>query len=459
MLKIVEIEDNNLKIISVKRNLNNMTLLEHTTIAKEDLPNYLQKDKTKEYLIVKQFKNVYQTILQTPLLSKEDFAQYIHSHIQTTATDLGDFEFAFQIVSEVTTEARRYREVYISAVSVSELSEVVEQFLQYQKRVLAIYNSEHCISLLKVFAEPDPYMYVYETDTNKTLVLVKNNSIYFSRVIQSFERGITDIDVQSINMTINYCRQNFRITPKTLVFIGGTCTEYSANSSNFIVPFVCLTAPVGFKVDAELFNKYTVGLLSARAFLSKTGIDYLPKSYKKLFLKKQVLQYYNVILVVAAMVLAGSIAMTTANIIKHQQTITQLNRQIEGSKKTVEDFITAKKKAEAYSKVIDFANNYCCINYDISYHLHGILSLKPLKSDIVTVNELTITPSNEGLEVRISGAINDRSLLQIQKAYDNIVSVLQTSKDYELKKTSIDYKNSTFQIELTKRQTESAKQE
>lgn len=453
---VLSLEEDFVKAVEIAKRRNRFVVLSYQEIPATELEDFIKTDRHKEYVLVCNFQNVYQAVLQTPPLKGGYLKNFIASEVSKSAPELGNFELHYQTISEVT-EGRRYQEVFVFAVSTNEVMSIVSRFHQYNKKIRQIYHFALCLNHFPV-PEPQSYfIYVVEFSTNKIIVLMKDGKVHFIRDSQSFEKGIHDLDIQSINMTINYFRQTMRVFPVASLLIGEVCTVYES-TTNFLLPSMCVLPKDDIEAPMSVLHHYMVPILGGLSFLKNKGINLLPELYKKLNLKENLLKSYALLLLLIVLGLTASIADLILDIYHENKAITTMRAEMSDSSPVLSEFVDEKKRLETYKRLIEFFNNHCCTVNSVAHSIQTIASIKSVVDKDINLNELEIKPSNDGTIFAISGTVVEKTPLQVQRIYTHMIQELKTKTPFEIKSSKIEYKTATFNLELVKKLEEKTKQ-
>lgn len=438
---VVSFEDEIIRVIYARVKGKDNILVDDALILKEkELDNFLLKEKTKEFIVVSGFKDFFQDIILIPPAKKRFTKRLIEAEIEKRS-HFKDFSFLYTISGEKIVEQRRMKEVFAFAVKNKEIKDIVNRFVLKGKIVKAIYHDIFSIASL-VQSEPAPFLCVSETGLNKNTFLIKDGVIQFIRVAQSTEKGIRDIDIQSINMTTNYCRQVLKINPTAILLVGSPCHNYSV-TMNTLIPIACLSQRLLLAKKDPVYLDF-ISPLSALFISKERDINLLPREYKHLFRTKLFLKYSTGLFLTFSIIGLGYAGYTGKNIFTLKHRIDSIRINLSDIDNTLSIYNTKKTELAVYLPLLKPFKNTASIP-DIQRFLS---LLSELKTDNVRINSMSLTVSNDILNVKMNGLVKAEHYANTQMFYQKFIDSIASLKGVSIKDHELELKDKSFHIEI-----------
>lgn len=447
---IISFEDDIIKVLSVKPATKGMIIKKTLTLNDRELEDYLEEEKTRDFIVVANFEAFYQDIIYLPPTKEKYLRQIIGLAIRKKIPELVDFSFTYQIIDEIIRDGRKMKEVFFYAVNNGDLLQTIDRFSRHKKTVKAFYPSAFCLSMLfKKFIETDDdvFLVVFSSGQSKTMFLLKNLQLIFVRRITAAETGMSDFDIQNINMTINHCRQSLRISPAKIVLLGDICKEFAGNET-FIIPTVCMETIPAISAIRGNTADFFIPLSTALAGKQLAMSSMLPQNYKLLNIRKSIV-LSGVWIFLLLSVLIGVFIGNQIN------TIAIVNDDIKRLREKIYQNMTLlvflKEKSSEFRKIepqIEYINSSSSAhNLQKILHALSVLGDKTVKKT-VTTHTIQIATKGECWQVNLNGDIIADKYVEIYQNYQNLLGVLRNMKEIEIVSDRLDFKNKSFQIEV-----------
>lgn len=418
------------KVVAVKDSL---------TLKLDEVDDFLSREKAKEFIVVNSFKNYYQDTILIPF-TKEKFNRKLIDADLRKKSPFKDFSYIYTVAGEKFVDKIRKREVFVFAVNRDEIADIVNRFAGKGKVIKAIYHDLFAIAS-RIDSGDAPVLCVSENSLNKNIFLVKNNKVLFIRSVQSIEKGISDFDIQNINMTVNYCRQTFKIDPSMIMLAGSLCNDYSP-ATGTAVPVGCFNQRI---YQTKQF--FEINLLSPLTafFTMKGDINLMPRKLKLIYRTKLFLKYSTLSMLLLSLLgifygvyLAAHASALKSSIISKKSSPADLNGLLalydvkKNELTSYEAFIRSIEGALAVPDIDRFFS-----------------MLSNLKVDNVRMDTLAVKASGDMLNVIMTGTVRAEGFAEMQKTYqDFIAAIIPAIKGTTIKTHGLDLKNRGFKVEL-----------
>ena len=211
---------------------------------------------------------------KTPAVKSKYLKKIVESGIKK-ATSLKDISFVYTPVNEKVVDNRKILEVFYFAINNEVLHDVVDRFYEFGKVVKAVYPTVFsAASLISIQSSGEANLGVMGSGRERLAFLSRKGTVYFIRNYESLEPEFSDYDIQNINMTINYCEQNIKINPSSVMILGNLSGSSSLTTMT-AKPLVCLSKADYIRCNREVFNEFILPVASFYASRSSSIMEAL----------------------------------------------------------------------------------------------------------------------------------------------------------------------------------------
>lgn len=168
----------------------------------------------------------------------------MEAEIRKRFPDLKEFAFFSIPIGELMQDNKKMLESFIYAVGVEELSRITTPFAENNKTITTLVPDFLPISYLLPAApeqQDETVLMIASVADERIMLLFRQHALVFVRRVTALSPQYSSIDIQNINMTVNYCRQAMRLNPARAVFVGAA--PEAALSAELILPAETGTIP------------------------------------------------------------------------------------------------------------------------------------------------------------------------------------------------------------------------
>ena len=442
----VSFENESVKVVYVSINRGNIVVKKALTLTDEEFDRFLQTEKDNNFTVVSDFQNFYQDIITLPPAKEKYLRSLVKLEIKKKSPELKDFSFYYTVLRDIQREGKQLKEVFVLAVSNEDLNSVVDRFDKHNKSVRYLYPNVLTLSNFVALTngEPDqPVLNVVDLGITKTIFLMKNHKLHFVRVAQSDGKGINDIDVENINMTIAYCRQTLRLNPTNVALIGSPGDRQKTNL-NLVAAVESIQYPTNIVAFEETIAEYIVPI---SAFLHDKELrknNLLPEYCKSLLFQKMVLKYGIVSFLLFSLVGAGYTGMKVVGISSLKDNITTLRREINEKQPIVSEYETQSKELQQLMPTVNFINTLNA-SPDVQKVLIALqcLSMKNVKTQSISINN-----DKDLLQIQVNGSISSNNFAELQSTYKDLLGEIKKVNNLEISTQKLELKSKSFSLDL-----------
>lgn len=435
---VVSFEDDAVRVIygSLKGKI--VAVKDSLTLKQDEFDAFLSREKAKEFIVVNSFKNYYQDTVLIPFTKEKFIRKLLDADLRRKAP-FKDFSYIYTIAGEKFVDKIRKREVFVFAVDREEIADIVNRFTLKGKVIKAIYHDLFAIAS-KIDSGDAPVLCVSENSINKNIFLVKNKQVLFIRSVQSIEKGISDFDIQNINMTVNYCRQTFKIDPSMIMLAGSLCNDYSA-ATGTAVPVGCFNHRI--YQTKQFFDLNCISPLTA-FFTMKWDINLLPRNLKLIYRVKLFLKYSTLSMMLLSMLGICYGVYLSADAVSLKNSIASKKSSPADLNGLLALYDVKKNELASYEAFIRSIEGAMAVP-DIDRFFAMISNLNV---DNVRMDTLAVKASGELLNVTMKGTVRAEGFAEMQKTYQDFIAALPAIKGTTIKTQALDLKNRGFNIEI-----------
>lgn len=436
----VSFEGDQIKVIQASLKGHTLSVDRSDVLSEGDFDDYLLADKSTEYIVTCQFRGAFHDVLTTPVVKSRYLGKLIESQIRK-ATGEKDFSFIYTIIGEVTVEKKKALEVFYYAVRNDDVRKIAERFYERGKTVRAIYPA--VFSAISLFARGEDekgIMGVFSTGNERTAFLTKNGALNFVRTYDAYEKGLTDYDIQNINMTLTYCSQSLRISPSSILVMGdlsGPCEINTLPS----VPLAGLNRAGNIECSMETYDGF---FLTLSAFFASRSSNILSREFRNINLLKNYFAYASMIFIIVAVLCMGF----TFNEAKDSAAIKRSVESSVGDMKDIEniysEYTAIEEEIIKYRPSIEFLNRPAPDIYKLLIAL-GSVNTGDLKFNAIEARAV----EDNAMAVTISGTSLAGTYSSLQSSLKNMIDTLNKTENLEVINRSVDLTKNTFAIDMS----------
>jgi hypothetical protein len=432
----VSLENEQVKIVHASFKGNRISVNHVNTIHEDQLDLYLQKEKTHNFIVTCDFNESQDGVITTPLVKSSHLRKIVESEIRKQ-TGEKDFSFILTPIGVKVVENKKVMEVFYFAVTNNEIRKILDRFYHNGKSVRALYPD--VFSVASLFDTTNSAVVgVLGTKTTKTAFLLKQGAVYFIRKFTSLTPELSDIDIQDINMTVNYCFQNLRINPSSVV-LTGRLAEYKGIKAAPSVPLKNLKKPDFIDASEEDFINYIIPL---SAFYTDKSHNILSREFRNLNSLKSYLTNASRIFMALIIIFTGLLSFEMKNIADIKNSLKLAERHYVTLKNLIQEYSEKEDSLRQYMPVINFMQDN---SPDTQKFL---LALTGLDTQYINISSIEALVEGDSLNVTLSGTVNAETYSDIHRGFQgmmNSISKIQKTTIYE---KSLDIGRKFFTIKL-----------
>lgn len=424
-----------------------ITIKDTHTFPFDDLDDYLSNCREKSFIICCNPLSFHQDIVYLPPAASRQYDKLVRNEVQKVHPELTSFSTFHTAVGQMTIDSKVFNKIAVFSYADNFLSGVMALFNNHGKVISQVYAAPY--SIFKLIASTcttdanKARIFIASLPGEKLLLVGENNELEFIRKIPSSDTELLPVDLQNINMTLDYCFQTLRVRPVEAVMLDQS--EISGEQSTLLsVPLRFSLPPVLENVSHDIITDYIAPLAAAlHHFRSPRIGNILPSEYATFNTHKKLLTAASMLMFVLTLLLGGYLVTETLIISELKSKIGRLRTELSGSANEIATFKKLDAEVILLKQPLDFSNK----------HISSLNPATALAALILPVSQeymikgITVQSGGVSLPVRIEGAINVSGYSNTQATYEKLVSHVAKLPGYAVSSSSVDIKLKTFGIQ------------
>ncbi|MCG6535187.1 MAG: hypothetical protein L7F78_10935 [Syntrophales bacterium LBB04] len=443
----VSFEDKSVKMVYASCEKGRTIIQKTSVLADEDFDSFLKSAKFSDLTVVCRPKRFYSDTMMVPPAKKIYLKKIIESEIRKRFSELKDFSYFYSTLTEKMSGEKGMREIFFFAVDNRELHEITERFNRCG--IAVKYLCPDILALSHLIKSSDNWknktvLCLLVSETERTFFLVKNGELCFIRVTPSLGSEITDLDIDNINMTVSYCRQNLRLNAELIILMNAAIKEGTPNT---IIPTVTVAYPTSVLAsDATLKNFITP--ISAIVFGQELGdANLLPLKYRRLFTQRRVASYGAIFFLLFSLIGLGLMLINVSQIFLIMEKINLLRKDLTEINAVTSAYEKDTARLQQFLPLINLINE-ARSSPDFQ---KALLSLRFLPMENVHIQTIQMNNKRDFLLIQISGSISSKNYGEMHRTFTKLLANCSSVSGLAVVSKKIELRNGYFQIDIENR--------
>ncbi len=435
----VSFEEDSIKIVHASLKGNNLTVDKTEAVDYIEFDSYLKREKATEFVVTYDFKEAYHGLLNIPAVKSKYLEKILESEVKR-ATSLKDISFVYTPVSEKVVEGQKIMEVFYFAINNEVLHDVVDRFYEFGKVVKAVYPTVFsAASLINMQTSGEPNLGVLGAERDRLAFFSIKGTVYFIRNYESLEPEFSDYDIQNINMTINYCEQQIKAEPSSVLVLGNLCKSSSLTTVP-TKPLVCLSKADNIHCDGEVFNEH---ILPIASFYASSSSNVLNREFKNIYMLNNYLSYASRAFVVLAVICIGLTLFELKNVIDRRSLIDSEKKKNYDVEAIFTEYSERVGKVNHYMPAVKFLNTSAPGIQKL------LVSFSRMDLGNLRFTNISATAKKNNLfSVVINGKSLSDTYSSMQASLENMVDELDDTDGVKVTGPVLEMEKKTFMVEM-----------
>lgn len=404
----------------------------------EKLDEFLSSERASAFTVVNHFSEPFQDVLSLPAVKKRLLRKIVELEVRKRS-GLSDFSFVHKVIGTRATDQGKKTDVFVFAVNNAQTRAIIERFSSKGKTVKALYPDAFVIA--RAMSVPDEdVLCVSSSGNKKVFTLVKDGTLQFTREVLSSTPELNALDIQNLDMTVNYCRQSLRVMPSVVMFAGRLGSEDNTASVRG-TRASCFRPRVSSIMAREALADFTAPVL---ALEPENSFDISPADYISDRFKIKALKFTSIAFAATAafLIVMSYSALRSAGAAK---------LELETSLAQLPDVDAAVSAHEArkaeFEQYVPFINtlNTAATAPDPAELLS---SLAVLDTEKITLDLINVTPAEGAMRLRLEGSVRASSLASTQAHFEKFAASFAKIKGAQIVEHRLMIQEKNFLMEV-----------
>lgn len=422
-----------------------LTVLNTFALSAAEFEEYLAKEKADDFIVVCNFRELYQHILLLPPVEPKLLDPLIRAEIKKKHPDLEDFSYHYRLIGETYHEGNPVKKVSCFVFRNDVLSSIIGRFTSRNKSIKYLYNSPDTLSRLVQSYEDTPneaLLCVADSATHKTIFILENKELYFVRHIPSSGIGFDEPDAQNITMTVDYCFQSLRIRPSRAILLNSN-SVLENSPLGVALAITGLPPPPSVVAPEGVVWEYAAPISALMNLGKPEQGNLLPPSYRNYRRQRRLLSRGIALLIVLDLLGAGFVAAKSMSVFRIEESIRSLRGEIQAMDSIRAAYTSATSEFAAIAPQVTYINT---VNASPDVQ-KALVALDCLRMQDVRVKSIALTREDDCLRLHITGGIMAPSFARMQSAFERLLSSLGETKGVEIVTKALKPDDKTYSIE------------
>ncbi len=328
----------------------------------DQLKDFLNEKDHDNFIIISLFDDFNLDIINIPPVKGKFVTPLLESEVRKLHPNKTLFSNTFFFLGETADPGMSQHKYAVFTILRSQIDEIIKLFTSKGKNISSLYHNISTIPFLLSDAKSTSLLLI-ETDEQKHIILIENNNVIFARSYPSIEEGLADYDIQNLDMTINYCKQNLKVLPENIIVAGFREGGFKATVPLIapLPPMLALGIPEMMTgVDGETFNENIMAISALCAGKGvmpsggKVDINLLTKEYKVFRRLKSYFRYISFLFLLLSLVLIVYCGIKGTYIINEKKKTEQMRELRSDISEAIETNKQLSSLMKDHSKILDF---------------------------------------------------------------------------------------------------------
>jgi hypothetical protein len=417
------------------------------TFPNDELGSYLDGCRDKTCIVTCNPSAFYQDIMYFPQSAAKLYYNLIRAELMKTHPDLGNFNFNYGIIGETTADGMVKNKLAVISYADESTADIISIFHSRKKVIDSLYTAPYTIFRLALSTcdanSGLARLFIATLPGEKLVVLSEKNELEFVRKIPSPETALLASDIQSINMTMDYCFQSLRVrvTEAVMLAAPGSCEP----PASFSGPFKMALPSALAGLPDDMVRDYIAPISAVLHHADSKGKNSILPSEYVIFKQHRNILTAIIVFNVSLVLLLGWF------VYLEQRTLTAQKAKIQSFRSKL---VSGKEELAAYKKLdneIKSHANYLTFLNQINNSQHlgtAFANLKPPLEKDYLLKAISLKTGEGSVDVHIEGIITTASGYQeTQAIFERVVEQMKQIQGYSVSSSSIDIKQKNFIIE------------
>ncbi len=442
----ISFEGDQAKVLFVTRKKGAVVIDNTCLIQINALDRFLEEQRSLPNLhVIYPFRQFYSDILSVPAVKTKFLDTVVSIEIKKRFPLLRDFSFFYMPLTEKAVDEKAPLEIFFCAVENDEINAIVDRFSFKGKPVQCVLPD--IVPLARLLAahektDEKPVLGLLGRREEKTLFLLKSGRIHFVRIVASDSAGIADEDMDNINMTVSYCRQQLRLEPEKIVCIDGAAGSEGL-PARAAIPIVRPDYLEGFgqpRVPRDFFIPYAAAVF----FDTPVECNLLPHHHRTLFLQRLVFSYAATFFLIIAILGLAYTVFNLAEAVWYRGKIESIRKNMAGADTGMSAYEKASADLQRVSPMLNLLNEARSAP-DMN---EALLALSFLPMAQIDVRGIQVDNKEGRVRIQLTGVVFGDGYGARYQSFQRLLEKFRDDRRMTLGTKTLDHRTGQFQIEM-----------
>lgn len=438
LLTAVSFDADAVRVVKARQSKAGLTVEKAITFPPSDLDIFLASDRSSGYIIlINSPETIFETI-QIPPVENKLVGQLVQTEIRRIHPDLSPFSCAWRIVGDQAVEGRTVKRVACCLLENELIEPIIEPFIRHKKQIRQLIATPYALARLVSNSPIGPdvsLLCAHDCGSFKTIFLLEQGVVSFSRNVPSQGIGWDDLDRQNLAMTSDYCAQALRIRPERSV---------ATNTHEPPVPLLPVELPVTAGLDSETVYLH-LPALAALLYPSPANEDLRPEAYRQALFQQTTLTNAIYAFAIATVIALACSFFYLFSVITNMGEISRLRQQEQTLRSVHASYQSALQSQSTIEPMLGSIKTMQMPPFIPEL----FVKLPPPPAGPIQIRHLSARKEKELLVLQLAGGIMESSYAGAQSRFESIGNNLMQLQGITLTTRRLEPKDQTFSIEAS----------
>ncbi|NJD38420.1 MAG: hypothetical protein FIA89_08910 [Geobacter sp.] len=439
----VSFEADGVQVATVLFRRNGLAVERVLTLQPDEFEAFLAHDATDDYLLaVNPADAIFETI-QIPPVDKKLEPTLVRSEAARLHPELGQFSCSYLVLDDLPADGRVLRKIACCLIPHETLLPILEPFIRYNRTVRQMVATPHILAALvdeQLVDHSEPVLCAHDDGHSKTLFLLDDGAVKFSRTIGSNGYGWDPLDRQNITMTLDYCFQSLRVRATRVLVLNTLHEDDPDQPSPRLERFI---TPALFDVIQPETVQTAMVPLALALYRFQGRNDLLPDSYCNERLKQRLFRTGSILFGIVALCMLVLTVIQLFSISSTNEAIARLRSQEDGLTETVRSYRQALAERDRLQPLAASWNSQFAAP-DIPRTLAALNQVTPTGISLTT---LTLRRENDAMQLQLAGTVQAEGYARTQERFEAYRTALSALAGLQATRAQLDPKGQQFTLE------------
>ena len=422
-----------------------LTVQSAQTFHHHELDDFLADCKGKNFIVSWNPPSFQQDIVHLPPAAIKQYDKLVRTEIKKLHPELTAFSAVYDTVGQTTIDNRVYNKIAAFSYADAPQRAILSAFSARGLTISRSYSTP--CSVFRLIAgdcgrSEQARLFIASLPAEKLLLLSMDHKLAFIRKLPSQESTLVAADVQSINMTLDYCFQALRVKPAEAVLLEKSAAVEQTTA--LFVPLSLCSPPSLTNVPDHLIAEYLGPLAAALHYFESPRLcNLLPAEYVSWARGRRLLAAGSGAMIVLALTLLAYTSTQWRAMAKLKTDIALSRSHLANSAAEIAAF----KKLDAETKALSLPLE---IVQKQSRSLHPAAALACLQlsaSNEYLLKGVSAREEAGTLKIQIAGEVNASGFANVQESFERITRQVSGIPGYTVLSSTLDIAQKTFTIQ------------